>query len=58
MICLQYQPKVTKNLKLQTTYITLEGFYYREIWWLESEHGLILFDSNYNYEKLKHSLYL
>ena len=58
MICLQYQPKVKKNLKLQTTYITLEGFYYGEIWWLKSEHGLIIFDNNYNYEKLKHSLYL
>ena len=50
--------RVIKNLKLGTGYLSSEEFDNSEALWLKYEQGLIMFDSDCNYEKLKHSLNL
>ena len=50
--------RIIKNLKLQTGYLSLEEFDNSEALWLKYEQSVIMFDSNCNYEKLKHSLNL
>ena len=47
-----------KNLKLRTGFLFSEEFDNSEALWLKYEQGLIMFDSDCNYEKLKHSLNL
>ena len=50
--------RVIKNLKLRTSYLSSEEFDKSEALWLKYEQGLIISDSDCNYEKLKHSLNL
>ena len=50
--------RVIKNLKLPTGYLSSEEFDNSRALWLKYEQGLIMFDSDCNYEKLKHSLNL
>ena len=50
--------KVRKNVKLWTGYLTSEEFDNSKTLWLKYKQGLIMFDSNCNYEKLKRSLNL
>ena len=50
--------RVKKNLKLRTGNLYLEKFDNSEALWLKYEQGLVMFDSECNYKKLKHSLNL
>ena len=50
--------RVIKNIKLRTGNLYLEKFDNSEALWLKYEQGLVMFDSECNYKKLKHSLNL
>ena len=49
---------VIKKVKLRTGYLSSEELCNSEALWLKYEQGLIMFDSDCNYEKLQHSLNL
>ena len=55
---LNIKSRVIKKVKLRTGYLSSEELCNSEALWLKYEQGLIMFDSDCNYEKLQHSLNL